>query len=165
MYYFSVTLTVIKILYLSINAYQMFSFSKKEPVLCYAKLHPTLCDPMDAKSTRLFCPWNSPGKNTGVGCHFLLQGIFPTQELNSSLLCLLHWQGDSLPPCHLGKLKWIHQFSSVTQSCPTLCDPMHRSTPGLPVHHQLPEYECIDGYKDGQKEESLSRWDQGIKEH
>ena len=31
------------------------------------------------------------------------------------------------------------QFSSVAQSCPTLCDPMNRSTPGLPVHHQLPE--------------------------
>ena len=31
------------------------------------------------------------------------------------------------------------QFNSVTQSCPTLCDPMNRSTPGLPVHHQLPE--------------------------
>ena len=37
---------------------------------------------------------------------------------------------------------WIHplQFSSVTQSCLTLCDPMNRSTPGLPVHHQLPEF-------------------------
>ena len=32
------------------------------------------------------------------------------------------------------------QFSSVTQSCPTLCDPMNPSTPGLPVHHQLPEF-------------------------
>ena len=32
------------------------------------------------------------------------------------------------------------QFSSVPQSCPTLCDPMNRSTPGLPVHHQLPEF-------------------------
>ena len=32
------------------------------------------------------------------------------------------------------------QFSSVAQSCPTLCDPMHCSTPGLPVHHQLPEF-------------------------
>ena len=32
------------------------------------------------------------------------------------------------------------QYSSVTQSCPTLCDPMNRSTPGLPVHHQLPEF-------------------------
>ena len=32
------------------------------------------------------------------------------------------------------------QFSSVAQSCPTLCDPMNRSTPGLPVHHELPEF-------------------------
>ena len=34
----------------------------------------------------------------------------------------------------------ILQFSSVAQSCPTLCDPMNHSTPGLPVHHQLPEF-------------------------
>ena len=34
----------------------------------------------------------------------------------------------------------IVQFSSVAQSCPTLCDPMNHSTPGLPVHHQLPEF-------------------------
>ena len=33
-----------------------------------------------------------------------------------------------------------YQFSSVAQSCPTLCDPMNRSTPGLLVHHQLPEF-------------------------
>ena len=32
------------------------------------------------------------------------------------------------------------QFSSVAQSCPTLCDPMNRSTPGIPVHHQLPDF-------------------------
>ena len=32
------------------------------------------------------------------------------------------------------------QFSSVAQLCPTLCDPMNHSTPGLPIHHQLPEY-------------------------
>ena len=37
----------------------------------------------------LLCPWNLPGKNTGVGCHFLLQRVFPTQILN---LGLLHWQ-------------------------------------------------------------------------
>ena len=36
--------------------------------------------------------------------------------------------------------KRSHQFSSVTQSCPTLCNPMDCSTPGLPVHHQLPEF-------------------------
>ena len=38
---------------------------------------------------RLFCPWDFPGKNTGVSCHFLLQGIFQTQESNTSLLCYL----------------------------------------------------------------------------
>ena len=39
------------------------------------------------------------------------------------------------------------QFSSVAQSCPTLCDPMNRSTPGLPVHHQLPEFTQIDVHR------------------
>ena len=38
------------------------------------------------------------------------------------------------------KTSIIFSFSSVTQSCPTLCNPMNRSTPGLPVHHQLPEF-------------------------
>ena len=42
----------------------------------------SLYDPMD-------CSWDFPGRNTGVGCHFLLQGIFLTQGLN---LRLLHWQ-------------------------------------------------------------------------
>ena len=37
-------------------------------------------------------------------------------------------------------MDYLVQFSSVAQSCPTLCDPMNRSTPGLPVHHQLPEF-------------------------
>ena len=37
-------------------------------------------------------------------------------------------------------MEYSVQFSSVTQSCPTLCDPMNRSMPGLPVHHQLPEF-------------------------
>ena len=41
-------------------------------------------------------PWAFPDKNTGVGCHALLQGIFPTQELNLRLLHLLHWQAVSL---------------------------------------------------------------------
>ena len=47
--------------------------------------------------TRLLCPWDSPSENTEVGCHFLLQGSFQPQGINSSLLCLLHWQADSLP--------------------------------------------------------------------
>ena len=46
----------------------------------------TLCDPHDLKPSRLLSPWNSPGKDTGVGCSFLLQGIFLTQGLNQHLL-------------------------------------------------------------------------------
>ena len=56
---------------------------------------------------RLLCPWDFPDKNTGVGCHFLLPGIFLTQLL----LQLLHWQADSLPlteppgrPCYMAQL-------------------------------------------------------------
>ena len=48
-------------------------------------------------ASRLLCPWDSPYKNTGVGCHALIQGIFPTQGSNPRLLRLLHWQADSLP--------------------------------------------------------------------
>ena len=45
---------------------------------------------------RFLCPWNFPGRNTGVGCHFILPGDFPTQGLNLHLLHLLCWQVDSL---------------------------------------------------------------------
>ena len=62
---------------------------------------PTLCDPLACSLPGLLCPWDYPGKNTGVGCHFLLQGIFLTQGWNPHL-CLLHWQVDSLPLHHLG---------------------------------------------------------------
>ena len=52
---------------------------------------------------RLLYPWDFTGKNTGVDCHFLLQGIFLTQGSN---LCLLHWQEDSLPLSHQGSPVW-----------------------------------------------------------
>ena len=45
-------------------------------------------------------PWNFPGKNIAVDCHFLLQGIFSTQGMNLHLLSLLHWQADFLPLSH-----------------------------------------------------------------
>ena len=59
------------------------------------QLCPTLCD-YGLQCTRLLCPWDAPGKNTGVGCHTLLQGIFSIQGSNPHLLCLLLWQVDSL---------------------------------------------------------------------
>ena len=55
------------------------------------------------QTSRLLCPWNSLGRNTEVSCHALLQGIFPTQGLNLSLLCLLVWQAGSLPLVPPGK--------------------------------------------------------------
>ena len=57
-------------------------------------------DPME-EPARLLCPQDFPGKNTGLGCHFLLQGIFPTLGSNPDLL---HCQVDSLPLSHLGSI-------------------------------------------------------------
>ena len=57
--------------------------------------YPTLCNSMDYNPW-LLCPWDFPGKNTGVGYHFLLQDVFLTQGLNPCVLCLLHWQVGSL---------------------------------------------------------------------
>ena len=63
--------------------------------------------PHGLQSASLLCPWNSPGKNTRVGCHALLQGTFPTQGSNSHLLFLAlagrffitsaTWKSPSLP--------------------------------------------------------------------
>ena len=52
--------------------------------------------PCGLKPARLLCPWDSPDKNTGVGCHVLLQRIFLTLRLKLCLLCLLHQQPGSL---------------------------------------------------------------------
>ena len=75
-------------------------------MLCYAKSLQsclTLCDPIDS-SHQAPCPWDSPGKNTGVGCHFLLQCMKVKSE------------------------------SEVAQSCLTLSDPMDCSLPGSSIH-------------------------------
>ena len=57
---------------------------------------------------------DSPGKNTGVGCHALLQEIFPTQGLTPGLLCLLHWQVSSSPLAPPGKD--IEMWKELVQS-------------------------------------------------
>ena len=64
----------------------------------------TVCDPHRRQPIRVPCPWDSPGKNTGVGCHFLLQCMKVKSE------------------------------SEVAQLCPTLCDPMDCCLPGSSVH-------------------------------
>ena len=96
---------------------------------------PAFCDPMDCSLRGSSIHGDYPGKNTGVECHALLQGMFPIQGSNPGL-----------PHCRQilylspGKTNKLYQFSSVAQSCLILCDPMNCSTPGLPVHHQLPEF-------------------------
>ena len=54
---------------------------------------PPLCNPMDCSPARLLCPWNSPGKDTGVGSDTFLQGSFPTQDQTLSPVL----QADSFP--------------------------------------------------------------------
>ena len=81
-----------------------FGLDRIDPVSVHVWVHakslqscPTLCNPMDCSLPDSSVHADSPGKNTGVGCHALLQGIFPSQGLNPSPLHLLHWQVDSLP--------------------------------------------------------------------
>ena len=115
----------------------------------------TLCDPMDC---------NSPSSSV----HGILQArtlqwlAMPSSRISfqprdrTHTFCGSWIAGRFFTSGPLGKLKGHHicnknivlfwiiffiiQFSSVAQLCPTLCDPMNRSTPGLPVHHQLPEF-------------------------
>ena len=82
---------------------------------------------------RLLCPWDSPRENTGVGCHAVLQGIFPTQGLNPGLLqcrwILYHLSHQGSPRI----LEWV-KWSEVAQSYPTLCNPVDCSPPGSSIH-------------------------------
>ena len=111
-------------------------------VCSIAQLCPTFWTPWTVARQAPLSVGFSRQEYCGVGSHFLIQIIFPTQGSNPCLLHLLSWQADSLPLHHLGNLVriYVYQFSSVAQSCPTLCDPMDCSTPGLPVHHQLQEF-------------------------
>ena len=96
--------------------------------------------PHELQLARLFCPWNYPGQNTGMGSHSFLQGIFPSQGSNSGLP---HCRQIPYHLSHQGSWLWNAsvQFSSVTQLCSTFCNPMDRSMPGLPVHHhQFPAF-------------------------
>ena len=91
---------------------------------------------------------DSPDKNTGLGCHGLLQGILPTHGSNPGLLhcrqILYQLSNKGIPKNVLSV-----QFSSVAQSCLTLSNPMNRSMPGLPVHHQPPEFTQIHVHRVG----------------
>ena len=83
------------------------------------QLCPTVCDPIDCSPPSSSVHRDIPGKNTGVGCHALLQGIFPTQGLNPHLLVLPALAGGFFPSEVPGKC--LHCIAAKSlQSCPTL---------------------------------------------
>ena len=106
--------------------------------------------PHRQQPTRLPRPWDSPGKNTGVGCHFLLQCMKVKSESEVVQLCLTlsNPMDCSLPGSSIhgifqakvlewGAIAFSTKGSTTTkslQSCPTLSNPMDCSLPGCPVH-------------------------------
>ena len=96
---------MVGITFLFLHTFQPFSSGSFAAAAAAKSLqsYPTLCDPIDG-SHQALRPWDSPGKNTGVGCHFLLQFMKVKSE------------------------------SEVTQSCLTLSDPMDCSLPGSSIH-------------------------------
>ena len=76
----------------------------------------TVCDPMDCSLPGSSVHGDSPGRNTEVSFHSLLQGIFPTQGLNQSLLCLLHGQVASLSLAPPGKYLVVLSTHGVNYS-------------------------------------------------
>ena len=103
------------------------------PTCCYCWVASVVSDsvrPQRRQPTRLSRPWDSPGKNTGVGCHFLLQCMKVKSE------------------------------SEVTQSCPTLSDPMDCSLPGSSAHGifqaRVPEYGAI-AFSDDQPRQHIKK--------
>ena len=83
-------------------------------------------DSLQPQPTRLLCPWNSLSKNTGVGSHFFLQGIFPTEESN---LHLLQQQADPLPLNHLGNQLGLHSEKERESNKLGTCFPKSRAAP------------------------------------
>ena len=71
--------------------------------------------PCGLQPARLLCRWDSPGKNTGAGCHVLLQGIFPSQGCNPHLLYLLRGQAGPLPLVPPGKHVLLEFFIILIQ--------------------------------------------------
>ena len=94
--------------WVSCIAGRVFTTWRETPGAKSLQLCPTLCDPIDYSLPGSVCPWDSPGKSTGVGCHALLQGIFTIQGSNSHLL---HWQVGSLQLVLLEKLLAFHEGS------------------------------------------------------
>ena len=89
-------------------------FSKAFVIVVYSLSCVLLfCEPMDCKPPGSSVCGILQAKNTRVGCHFFLQGMFPVQGLNPQLLCLLHWLADSLPLHDLLSPSWLEVSLAV----------------------------------------------------
>ena len=110
----------------------------------------TLCDPLDCSPPGSSVHGDSPGKNTGVGCHFLLQGIFAIQGSNLHFLCLLHWKTDALLLSHQGS----SGFGLLDAECLALkeiTEAMHSSPSPSPESTELSDLLSTQGQKEGAK--------------
>ena len=105
----------------SLQLVEMQIFEKPETLqtLYHACYVPSVvsdsCDPLDCSPPGSSVHGDSPGKNTGVGCYALLQGVFPTQGWNLCLLRLQHWQAGPLPLAPPGKPVYHYRFSFITK--------------------------------------------------
>ena len=118
---------------------------------CIASVMSDSVRPHRWQPSRLPHPWDSPGKNTGLGCHFLLQCMKVKSESEVAQLCLTlatpwtaayqaplsmgfsrqkYWSGVPLPS---PSFSYAAAAAKLLQSCPTLCDPRDGSPPGSPV--------------------------------
>ena len=121
---------------LSLVALSSFSSLIRIPFPVSPTLVPSLCSAVSDSSETLY-PWDFPDENTGVGYHFLLQGIFPTQGSNPHLLRLLLRQADSLPLAPPGKpgCSWafrsfivVPEDATTVGPCSLVWDPPASST-------------------------------------
>ena len=95
-------------------------------IMCTCSVTSVMSDslqPHELYPARLLCPWDSPEKDTGVGCHALLQGIFSTQGLNPRLLCLRHCRQIFYPLNHLGSPHVIMHLSKSIECIPSRVSP------------------------------------------
>ena len=139
-------------------------FSQERPMLGFSQTELCMCSvwlfaaPMDCR------PWDSPGKNTGVGCHVLPQAILPTQGWNPSLLHLLLWQVGSLPLVPLGKPRCsltVHKMHEPTIDLPHGASNLFCQLQGFKEWGKLRVGKGFPGGSDG-KESACNAEDPGL---
>ena len=118
----------------------MLELRSSARVLCSCSVTKTW--PHGLQPARLLCSWSFPGQSTGVGSHFLLQRIFPTQGSNPYLL---HWQAGSLTPEPPGRPQWRSHWDEIAESAVLDASLKALGRIWLPWFFQLPGTTCTLG--------------------